>query len=147
MGDDEAENAAPSLAERLSHLFETVHPAGRGPYTNSEAANLINKQAGRDVITSVYLWQLRTGKRRNPSQDKLALIAKLFDVPLAYFTDDASEAETAARLELMVALREAGIREIAMESVGLSDQSLRVILDMVRNARRLEGLPMNPADS
>ena len=36
------------LAQRLNHLFVTVHPAGRGPYTLREVADAINRRGGRD---------------------------------------------------------------------------------------------------
>ena len=34
------------LAQRLNHLFATVHPLGRGPYTNEEVASAIRAQGG-----------------------------------------------------------------------------------------------------
>jgi len=59
------------LADRLDHLFRTVHPKDRGPYTPAEVAEGINKTVGDRTISSTYIWQLRTGRRDNPPQRHL----------------------------------------------------------------------------
>ena len=83
------ENAAPSLiAKRLNHLLETVHPAGRGPYSLREVADAINEAAGTRLMSAAYLSQLRTGQRTEPSHSRLAAIAKFFGVDVPYFTDE-----------------------------------------------------------
>ena len=62
------ENAAANLiAKRLNHLLETVHPAGRGPYSLREVADAINEAAGTRLMSAAYLSQLRTGQRTEPS--------------------------------------------------------------------------------
>ena len=45
-----------------------------------------------------------------------------------------------AELDLVVALREGPIRQIALRAAGLSTDSLRAIAEMVEHVRRLEGL-------
>ena len=39
------------IASRLEHLFRTVDPADRGPYTPGDVAAAINAEAGEDVIS------------------------------------------------------------------------------------------------
>ena len=39
------------LADRLDHLFRTVHPKDRGPFTPAEVAEAVNKAAGDRVIS------------------------------------------------------------------------------------------------
>ena len=55
------------FADRLDHLFRTVHPKDRGPYTTAEAADAINAATGEKMISGTYLWLLRTGQRDNPT--------------------------------------------------------------------------------
>jgi len=83
------------LAERLDLLFETVHPAGRGPYTLREAADAINAEAGETIISAAYLSQLRNGKREEPSHSRLAAIARFFGVDVEYFSGSAPAADAA----------------------------------------------------
>jgi hypothetical protein len=69
------------FAQRLDHLFRTVHPKDRGPYTPAEAAEAINEAAGDRVVSGTYLWLLRTGQRDNPTMKHLIVIARFFAVP------------------------------------------------------------------
>jgi len=76
----------PRLAAQLNHMFATVpRPSGRELWTNEDAAAAMT-EAGV-AISAVYLSQLRTGKRDNPSARHLAAIARLFAVPVEYFFD------------------------------------------------------------
>ena len=43
-----------------------------------------------------------------------------------------------------MALRDQGVRNLAVRAAGLSTGSLQAILGMVEQARRLEGLPDDP---
>ncbi|MCF2532418.1 helix-turn-helix domain-containing protein [Yinghuangia soli] len=136
-----------TLARRLEHLFQTVYPKGRGRYTNPEAAALINERAGEKLVSQSYLWQLRHGARDDPSLRRITAIARLFGVPVDYFSDDELAARVDAQLELLVALRDAGVRDIALRASGLSDNALQSLALMADGARRLEGLPTIPADA
>jgi hypothetical protein len=42
--------------------------------------------------------------------------------------------------ELVAALRNDDVRDMALRTVGLSDRTLRAIRDMIENARAVEGL-------
>jgi hypothetical protein len=48
------------LAQRLNHLFATVHPLGRGPYTNEDVVSAIRGQGG-DIFKQ-YIAYLRKGE-------------------------------------------------------------------------------------
>lgn len=138
----QAENPTPGpLAQRLDHLFKTVHPKGRGPYTHAEAADKINEMAGQHVIGPTYLWQLRNGKRSDPTLSRIKAIADFFGVSVLYFSDDETARRTDEQLELAVAMRDASVRAFALRTAGLSDKSLQALQAMVENARALEGLP------
>jgi ESX-1-secreted protein regulator len=134
------------IAERLDHLFATVHPKGRGPYTLQEAADAINEAAGTKLISPNYLWQLRNGQRTEPSHSRLAAIANFFGVDIAYFSDAETARRTDEQLSLLAAMRNAGVRGVALRAAGLSERSLETVKAVIENARRLEGLPDDPAD-
>jgi transcriptional regulator with XRE-family HTH domain len=128
------------LADRLDHLFRTVHPKDRGPYTPAEVAQAINVTADERVISSTYVWQLRTGRRDNPTQKRLSALAAFFGVSPMYFFQQAEADRDAVPPELIAALRNDEVRDMALRTVGLSDRALRAIKDMIENARAVEGL-------
>ncbi|MFJ8628125.1 helix-turn-helix domain-containing protein [Kitasatospora sp. NPDC093550] len=132
------------VAERLTHLFSTVHPAGRKPYSTTEVAKAINEKAGEQILSPTYLWQLKTGKRTDPTHSRLKALADFFGVPVAYFYEDDTARRTDEQLELAAALTNPLVRQLALTANGLSDNSLHAILTMIQSARRIEGL--NPAD-
>lgn len=137
---EEERPAASSLATRLNRLFQTVHARGQGEYSNEEVAEAI-RQRGGPTISAAYLWQLRKGLRDNPTKHHLEALADFFGVPAAYFFDDAESVQIAAELDLLMALRDAPVRRIALRAFGLSAQSLRTIAEIVENVRELEHLP------
>jgi transcriptional regulator with XRE-family HTH domain len=128
------------LADRLDHLFRVVHPKGRGPYTPAEVAAAVNEVAAERVISSTYIWQLRTGRRDNPTQRHLAALAAFFGVSPLYFFDEAETGRESVSPELAVALSDDELRGLTLRAAGLSERALRAIRDMIENARVLEGL-------
>jgi transcriptional regulator with XRE-family HTH domain len=129
------------LAERLDHLFRTVHPKERGPYTPAEAADAINTAADERMVSGTYLWLLRTGQRDNPTMKHLIAIARFFGVSPTYFFPDDAMQQDAVPVELTAALKDDKVREMALRAAGPSDRSLKAITDMIGNARAVEGLP------
>jgi transcriptional regulator with XRE-family HTH domain len=138
------------LAERIDHLFRAVAApdrAGRREYTYREAAEAIRRLTGaaEPPVSPTYLWELRTGRRDNPTLRHLAGLAALFGVPPGYFFDDALSRGLDDELELLVALREPGVSDLARRAAGLSAPALVALAGMADHARRLEGLPPVPA--
>jgi transcriptional regulator with XRE-family HTH domain len=134
------------LALRLDHLFRTVHPKDRGPYTPAEVADAINADAGERMVSATYLWLLRTGQRDNPTLRHLTALAKFFGVPPVYFLPDASTHEAELPADVVAALTDDKVRDLALRAAGLSDRSLQAIADMVDSARTVEGLPSTAPD-
>ncbi len=135
-------DAQTSFAERLTHLFNTVHPKGRKPYSNPEVADAINEAAGETVISSTYIWQLRKGIKDNPTRKHIAALADFFNVSPQYFFDTSSQRTAEAiPAHVQVALQDDAVRDLALRAQGLSDETLKMIQDMVDRARTLEGLP------
>jgi transcriptional regulator with XRE-family HTH domain len=135
---DDAPRPDGLLASRLDLLFRTVHPAGRGPYTPAEVAAVINASEGAETISATYLWQLKTGRRDNPTYKHLIVLARFFDVSPAFFFPDSETQRGEVPAEVKLALQDDSIRQIALRAAGLSERSLAVIADMVCNARTLE---------
>ncbi|MFC9931758.1 helix-turn-helix domain-containing protein [Streptomyces sp. NPDC127190] len=140
-----------SLAQRLNRLFETVHPRGRGPFSNEEVARAIREQ-GSD-ISKQYIAYLRKGERGNPRLHHLDALATFFGVPVSYFFDDESAARTEKRLEELAAWRDAGLTQqdvqsldragvtgVAMRAVGLSPKGLEFAKAVLDQLREMEGL-------
>jgi transcriptional regulator with XRE-family HTH domain len=152
-----AENGRPAragnLARRLNHLFATVHPRDRGPYSNDEVARAIRTQGGD--ISKAYIAYLRNGTRDNPTMHHLEALATFFGVKPAYFFDDDVAAEVDSMLLRLVALREAGLQlsewealrdagitKIAARANGLSPRGLVAAAEILDQLRALEGLPV-----
>lgn len=129
--------AEPTLADKLNRLFATVHPPGRGEYTLDEVAAAINQQ-GETTITPAYLSQLRRGQRTNPSRNVLAALAAFFGVSPVYFFDDDTARRIDAELGLLVAMRDASVRQIALRAADLSPESLRNLAALIDHWRALE---------
>lgn len=133
-----------TLAEKLNHLFVTIHPPGRGEFMLDEVADAINRH-GDTSITAAYLSQMRRGQRTNPSKNVLEALAWFFDVSPAYFFNDELAGRIEAELELVMAMRDTNVRGIAARAAGLSPQSLRAIAQIIEQARHIEGLPAGEA--
>jgi transcriptional regulator with XRE-family HTH domain len=129
---------AKTLAQKIDHLFATVHPAGR-EYTHEQVATAI-EQRGGPTISATYLWQLRTGKRDNPTMRHLEALSSFFGVPPSYFFDEDTATRVDDQLELLVALRDDHVRNLAILANGLSPETLTTITTMLERARQLEGL-------
>jgi transcriptional regulator with XRE-family HTH domain len=132
--------AGTSFAARLDHLFRTVHPQGRGEYSYREVAKAIDDRHGPTTISASYLNQLRTGVKDNPTKRHIEALAEFFGVPAAYFFDDGAAARIDAELELLAALRDTGVRQIAMRAAGLPPQGLESVRQIIELARSVSGL-------
>ena len=139
-------NHASVIAQRLDHLFATVHPPGRGPYSLREAADAINEAAGTSLISTAYLSQLRLGHRSQPSHARLLAIARFFGVDIRYFSDDETARQTDEQLAVLAAMRDIGVRSVALRAAGLSQASLKTVQAVIDNVRQLEGLDEVPGE-
>jgi transcriptional regulator with XRE-family HTH domain len=129
-----------TLSEKLNHLFNTFHPPHRGPYTNDEVAAAICEGDG-PTISGAYLWYLRRGERDNPTKKHLEVLASFFGVSPSYFFDEEEARKIDEELELLAALRDAGVKKVALRAAGLSPKNLKTLAKMIGNVRKMEGLP------
>ena len=119
-----------SLAAKIDKLFQVVRKPSREQYSHDEVAKACREATGESFSTT-YLWQLRTGRRDNPTKRHLEALAQFFEVSPAYFFDDEQSAKIAEELELLGALRDAGVRNVALRAVTLSPAGLDTISDMI----------------
>jgi transcriptional regulator with XRE-family HTH domain len=124
-----------TLAAKLEALIHE-HYASRGcraPGTAAIAKD-IRERTGLRISTGT-LHKLRTGQSEVPTGPRLEALAAFFGRPMAFFLDrEASNAD----MDLAVALREKGVRAIALRSADLSEKSRKAILDMIDRVREIE---------
>jgi transcriptional regulator with XRE-family HTH domain len=128
-----------SLAAKIDKLFQVVRKPSREQYSHDEVARACREATGESFSTT-YLWQLRTGRRDNPTKRHLEALAQFFEVSPAYFFDDEQSAKIAEELELLGALRDAGVRNVALRAVTLSPAGLDTISDMIDAIARREAI-------
>ena len=133
------------IAERLNRLWEAHRPGD--PPSLKEVSDAINGEAGRHIVAPQYLSMLRRGERREPGFAVLASLAKYFGVSADYFTgDDEMARHTERELHLLQALRDEGVRRIALCAADLSTDDLERVLGIVQRFRVADGLPEEPTD-
>lgn len=126
-----------TLAQKLDHLLQVVHPAGRGPYTHEEVAQAIRSRGG-PTISAAYLWQLRRGIRDNPTKHHLEALAGFFGVPVSYFFDDEQARIVDDEIELLQAIRDAEVRDVALRTMRLSPEARKSVAAIVAELGRLD---------
>jgi transcriptional regulator with XRE-family HTH domain len=127
----------PTLAAKLDKLFTTMRRKGAAEPSNATVAAAITERLGVP-ISHTYIWQLRTGRRDNPSIQHLTALATYFGVPVAYFLDDAESARIDRDLELLTTLREHGVTDIALRAADLSKDSRDAVSDLIARLWTLE---------
>ena len=100
-----------TLADKVNWLIDRAHPAGRGPFSNSEVAALIKDAAGEEVSYTT-IWKLRNGQAQNPQMRLIEAMAKTFGVPAAFFFPEFDEQQAGLlqeQVELLAMIRDARI--------------------------------------
>lgn len=133
----EETGAGTSLAQKIDTLFQVVRRPNREQFSHEEVAKACREATG-ETFSATYLWQLRTGRRDNPTKRHLEALAQFFRVPVAYFFDDDQGTAIARELELLGALRDAGVRSVALRAVNLSPEGIDTISDMIDVLARRE---------
>lgn len=135
MNDAQADGS--SLAAKIDRLFQIILRRDGESYSHEEVARRCRELSG-ETFSGTYLWQLRTGRRNNPTKRHLEALATFFQVPPAYFFDDVQSARIAEELTLLGALRDATVRQVALRAVTLSAEGLDTINDMIDVIQRRE---------
>jgi transcriptional regulator with XRE-family HTH domain len=131
------EHRATTLADRIDRLFQVVRRPNGEQHSHEEVARACRESTG-ESFSAAYLWQLRTGRRDNPTKRHLEALAAFFQVPPAYFFDDEQGRVIAEELELLEALRNSAVRDLALRAVTLSEEGLGTVADIVEAIGRRE---------
>lgn len=74
------EAQATTLADRIDRLFQVVRRPNGEQHSHEEVARACRETTG-ETFSAAYLWQLRTGRRDNPTKRHLEALAGFFQVP------------------------------------------------------------------
>lgn len=141
------------LARKLTALLSgKVHEETGSPLSDRDIVEQIEahvktlglpeEERKRREISRTYLWQLKTGRRDNPSKLHLQTLAAYCKVPVSYLLDDTTTSADDQKY-LFGAMTE-DERDVAMRARGVSDRGLAAIRSMAEHVRALEGLPPDP---
>ncbi len=140
-GSAESTLALRTLADKLNWLIDRAHPADRGPYTNAEVAELIEKTTGEQV-SYTQIWKLRNGQAQNPQMRLIEAMAKTFGVPAAFFFPEFDEKQAGLlqeQVELLAMIRDAHIDAMQLRAIlGLSPEARKAITDLIAVTARDE---------
>ncbi|QFU93149.1 helix-turn-helix domain-containing protein [Amycolatopsis sp. YIM 10] len=134
-----------SLADKLNHLFANQTPRSGQEYSNEHVAATISDQ-GEVKISQSYIWQLRKGKKDNPTFKHLQALAGFFGVPASYFFDDAVTDRVDRQLAELKS-EQARLNEIAgssdaqlmaMRAGELSPERRRLVMELLNVVYREE---------
>ncbi|GAB3744332.1 helix-turn-helix domain-containing protein [Amycolatopsis oliviviridis] len=128
-----------TLTSRIDRLFQVVRRPNGEQHSHEEVARACRESTG-ESFSAAYLWQLRTGRRDNPTKRHLEALAAFFQVPPAYFFDDEQGRALAEEIELLGALRNNAVRNLALRAVTLSEEGLGTVTDIVEAIRRRESM-------
>lgn len=133
-----------TLADKLNYLFARTTTRDGQEFSNEQAASAI--VATGVTISQSYIWQLRRGRKDNPTFKHLQALAKFFGVPVSYFFDDEVTDRVNEQLEQLRA-EQARLNEImgssdaqlmALRAGELSPQGRRQVMDLLDVVHRLE---------
>jgi transcriptional regulator with XRE-family HTH domain len=133
-----------SLAGKLNHLFANSTTRSGQEYSNEQVAAAI--VATGVTISQSYIWQLRKGKKDNPTFKHLQALAAFFGVPVSYFFDDEVTDRVDQQLEELKAeqvrlnriMASSDAQLMALRAGELSPRGRRQVMDLLDVVHRLE---------
>ncbi|WP_432565029.1 helix-turn-helix domain-containing protein [Kineococcus sp. SYSU DK003] len=128
------------FAERLDKLFqEILHPDGR-QFSLTEVAEGTAK-VGPVAVTQQHLSRLRNGASRNPGLEQITAIARFFGISPKYFVGDDEEVERIhAEFDLLLAMRDKGVKDIALRASRMDTESIRLLRSAIEGLESIETL-------
>lgn len=133
-----------SLADKLNHLFANATTRRGQEHSNEQVAAAIVTTGV--TISQSYIWQLRKGKKDNPTFKHLQALAAFFGVPVSYFFDDEVTDRVDQQLEEL-RVEQARLNKImgssdaqlmALRAGELSPRGRRQVMDLLDVVHRLE---------
>jgi transcriptional regulator with XRE-family HTH domain len=129
-----ARPALRSLADKVNWLIDTARPAGRGPCSNGEVADLIEQTTG-ERVSDTTIWKLRNGQAANPQMKLIEAMAHTFGVPPGFFFADYDTSQAGLlheEVELLALVRSTSISPAQLRPIlGLSPAARQAIIDLI----------------
>lgn len=132
-----SQDQPPDLATKINRLFQVMHPSDQRPPSNRKVAEEITQRYGIDISQN-YLATLRSGQRSNPTLRHLQALAWYFGVDPNYFFSTDAAARIDAELDFLAALRDAGVRNVALRTAEASGPTREAIQQFADHAARLD---------
>ncbi len=127
----------PTLAEKLTRLFQTVRSPDGDEHTYGEVVAGINAR-GIATTSGTYLCDLRIGKKDNPRIKQLEAIADFFGVPVTYFLDgDESAARMYAQLAALPVYGDSGVERMVLLVADLPPKVRAAIAEIIERAHQV----------
>jgi transcriptional regulator with XRE-family HTH domain len=120
-----------SLAEKIEYVRQVTTPQGEKLPSDEAIAEAINSKAGRQAIAGNTVYRLRTGRNDNPTKAVLEALASHFGVSAAYFFDEAADERIEEQLALLQALKDGGVRNLAVRAGRMSPKSLAALNTLI----------------
>lgn len=127
------------FAERLQWLVDTVHPADREKYTDTEIAAGTADHPG--AMSRVFVRHLLDGRQKYPRMHHIQALSDFFGVKPEYFFDDDVAAETRRQIEEVVAWRDDEATALARRISALPDSARTAVSTMVDTLASYEDKP------
>jgi transcriptional regulator with XRE-family HTH domain len=130
-----------TLKDKVNWLIDRAHPGGRGPYSNAEVAELIQKTTGEQVSYTT-IWKLRNGQAQNPQKRLIEALARTFGVPPAFFFDDydpRAAGQLREQVELLTLVRDSGITAVQLRAIAaLPPEAREAVVNLIEATARAE---------
>ncbi len=123
---------APTFADRLNELFNTVRDENGVPYTGKKIAQKAN-QLGY-TLSDAYISQLRTGKAKTPSFRTVEAISRAFEISVTFFLTDPDEdlKRVEQQREYVQMAAETGAHLAAFNHEAISSDTIDVVIELLK---------------
>ncbi|WP_284741865.1 helix-turn-helix domain-containing protein [Amycolatopsis sp. RTGN1] len=134
-----------SFADKLNFLFDTVKPKNdddrkhrrKSQHSNDEVAKAVAAYTG-EPCSHNYIGKLRSGASAEPKMAVVEAIADFFEMPPAYFFDDARSQAMMEQMELATILADSDARALVLRELQeLDPADVPVITETMRALRRV----------
>lgn len=133
----EAATQHPTLAEKLTRLFQTVRSPDGDEFTYGEVVAEINAR-GIAKTSDTYLCDLRNGTKDNPRIKHVEAIAEFFGVPATYFLDgDESAARLYSQLAALPVYGDPDVERTALLMIDLPPAVRKAITQIIEHAYQI----------
>jgi len=138
-----------TLKDKVNWLIDRAHPGGRGPYSNAEVAELIQRTTGEQVSYTT-IWKLRNGQAQNPQKRLIEALARTFGVPPAFFFDDYDQQAAGLlreQVELLTLVRDSGITAVQLRAIaGLPPEAREAVVRLIEATAHAESRTRTSSD-